>query len=336
MDKLNLILESEKELINKEIQEIERIIERTGYCEIVRMFGKNEFNIELSYPKYFSESNAFLINSSEECFKIQEDFVKLLKNNSLTCNLKIRIVGVTVPFIYLMDSEEDICTYKNVFKILEEVYMKRNLTLGSEKNMLISERYGRIIFSDRSYDREYYQQVIISSHFKNLKYEYNQNTFENICEEFPNLEKRMRFEYSVNISKDREIGKVMTLDEFRNFNVFGVFVNKAIDYILENLLNEESIESVIEEKTDELTDKLYDEITRRKPDYERLFYKYIDLILDYQIVRKALNQIRNPKTRERAVTIIRKLIFKNEIRERVIIFNTCEKIQSMIKLFKNL
>lgn len=335
MDTINIILDFEKELTNNEIREIERIIKRSGYCEIVRMFGRNEFDIEFSYPKYFSESNAFLIDSSEKCFEVQDDFAKLLKSSLLTSNLKIRMVGVAVPFVYLMDSKEDIYTYKNVFKILEEVYRKNNLVFGSERDTL-KRRYDKVIFSDRSYDREYYQQVTISSHFKNLKYEFNQRKFENICEEFPDLKKRIIFEYMLNISKDREIGKVMSLDEFRDFNMFEVFTKKAIDYILENLLDEEKIQMVINEKTNELTDKLADEIARRKLDYERFFYKYIDLILDYQIVRKALNQIKNLKTREGAVTSIRRLIFTNEKIENIIIFNTYEKIQSMIEFFKKL
>ena len=334
MDTINLILKLESELTNKEIQEVEKIIKRTGYCEIVRILERNEFDIVLSYPKYFSETNAFLVNDSRECFEVQENFVKLLKNNLLTYNLKIRIVGVTVPFIYLMDSKEDIYYYKNIFKILEEVYENKNSNFGSERNVIINRKYGEFIFSDRSYDREYYQKVTISSQFESLKSKYDSNTFKNIYDEFPDLKKRMKFEYYLKISKSRGLGKIMTLNEFKNFNIFEIFIEKASDYILENLLNEEKIEKVFDYKIEELTDKFYEERNRKKLNYENFFYKYINLIVDYQVIRKTLKQIRNPKTQEGAITNIRRLIFRTEEKEKIIIFDTYEKIKNMIRFFK--
>lgn len=334
MDTINLILKLENELTNKEIQEVEKIIERTGYCEIVRILGRNEFDIVLSYPRYFSETNAFLINNSRECFEVQEDFVKLLKNNSLTCDLKIRVVGVTVPFIYLMDSKEDIYYYKNIFKILEEVYENKSSTFGSERNVIINKKYGEFIFLDKSYNREYCQKVIISSQFESLKSKFSSNTFRSIYDEFPDLRKRMRIEYFLKISKSRELGKIMTLTEFQNFNIFESFTDKAVEYILENLLNEEKIEKVLEYKIDELTDKFYEERNRKKLNYENFFYKYINLIVDYRVIRRTLKQIKNPKTQEGAITNMRRLIFRTEEKEKIIIFDTYEKIKNMISFFK--
>ena len=71
----------------------------------------------------------------------------------------------------------------------------------------------------------------------------------------------------------------------------------------------------------------------RRIDYERFIYQNINLIIDYSVIRRALNQIENLKTREGAVRIVRRIIRKYEDENNVIIMETRDKIKKIIEFF---
>lgn len=335
MDTINIILDLRKELSNREIREVEKFIERIGYCDVIRPFGTNELDIRFSYPRYFSQTNAFLIKNSDQCFEVQQDFARILQKNPLTREATIRIVRVDVPFTFLMDDEETFYMYKNVFKILAEVYKCENFNSDPKKIMsMLTEKDETLIYADRQDSKNYYQKVMIYDQYKKFKDKSNnKKSFQSICNEFPDLPRRMRIEYSTRVPKNRELGKPMSLEEFETFRVFDIFVPKAIEYILNNLLNEEQIDNILRNKIYELDDRLYHERNSRKIDYERFIYQNIDLIVDYSIIRKALNQIENIKTREGAVRSVRRLIWEYEYENHIIIMETCDKIKKMIDFF---
>ena len=125
----------------------------------------------------------------------------------------------------------------------------------------------------------------------------------------------------------------MSLEEFKNFEVFDIFVPKAIEYILNNILNEEHIDNILRDKMYEIDERLYYERNNRRIDYERFIYQNINLIIDYSVIRRALNQIENLKTREGAVRIVRRIIRKYEDENNVIIMETRDKIKKIIEFF---
>lgn len=335
MDTINIILDLRKELNNREIRDVENFIERTGYCDVIRTIGTNKLDIRFSYPRYFSQTNAFLIKSADECFEVQEDFVRTLQKNTLTRKSIIRIVRADVPFTFLMDKGEEFFMYKNIFKIFAEVYKCENLASDPKKIMsMLTERNETLIYADRPDIKNYNQKVMIYNQYKKFRDKANnKKSFQNICDEFQDLPRRMRIEYSTRVPKNRELGKPMSLEEFKTFKVFDIFVPKAIEYILNNLLNEEHIDSILRDKIYELEDKFCYERDNRKIDYERFIYKNIDLILDYSVIRKALNQIENIKTREGVVRSVRRLIREYERENHIIIMGTCDKIREMIEFF---
>ena len=83
----------------------------------------------------------------------------------------------------------------------------------------------------------------------------------------------------------------------------------------------------------EIDERLYYERNNRRIDYERFIYQNINLIIDYSVIRRALNQIENLKTREGAVRIVRRIIRKYEDENNVIIMETRDKIKKIIEFF---
>lgn len=335
MDTINIIVDLRKELSNREIRDVEDFIEGLGYCDVIKTIGTNELDIRFSYPRYFSQTNAFLIKSADECFEVQEDFVKILQKNPLTREAVIRIVRADVPFTFLMDKGEEFFMYKNIFKIFAEVYKCENLASDPKKIMsMLTEKDETLIYADRPDIKNYNQKIMIYNQYKKFRDKpNNRESFQNICNEFPDLPRRIRIEYSTRVPKNRKLGKIMSLEEFKNFEVFDIFVPKAIEYILNNLLNEEHIDNILRDKMYEIDERLYQERNNRKIDYERFIYQNINLIVDYSVIRRVLNQIENIKTREGAVSTVRRLILKYEYENNTIIMDTYDKIKKIIEFF---
>lgn len=334
MDTINIILNLNEELKSREIEEVEEYIEKTGYCDVLRSYGTRELNIRLSYPRYFSKTNAFLIKSADECFEVQEDFVRVLQSNPLTRNSTIRIVRADVPFTFIMDKGEEFYMYKNIFKILAEVYSYEYPNSDPKRIMsMLKEREETLIYSDNQDSRNYYQRVMIYDQWKKFRDKYSKNDFEQLCREFPNLIRRIRIEYSVRVSKNRSLGREMSLNKFEEFNIFNTYVPKAIDYVLDNLLNEKHIDDILNDKTDEVEKMFFEEKKRGKIYYENFIYKNLDLIVDYSIIRQILNQIENIKTREGAIRVVRQILRRYEEKSGLIIMKTYHKIEKMIDFF---
>lgn len=338
MDTINIILTLEEELSGREIDEVERLIKNTGYCDIIRTYNNTgSLDIRLSYPRYFSKTNAFLIRTADECFEVQEDFVKILKRNPLTRNSTIRLVRADVPFTFFMNKNEKFHMFKNIFRIFAEVYTYQNLTANPKKILdMLNEKEETLIYSDRADIKNYYQKIMIYNQWKKFRDKYNPKEFKKICEEFPDLSRRIRIEYSIRVSKNRRLSKEMDLEQFECFNIYNEFVPKAIEYILENILNEEIIEQVLDDKMYELKEYFYNEKRNKRIDYKEFIYMYSDLIVDYCVIRKVLNHIENEKTREGGVTRVRCLIREFESKNEIIIMESYNIILDMIEFFKNL
>lgn len=335
MDTINIVLELNQELNSRELEEVEDFIERTGYADVLRINNRaNSLNIRLSYPRYFSRTNAYLISSIDECFEVQENFIRTLLKNELTRYSTVRLVRVDIPFTYIMRDSEEFYMYKNIFKIFAEVYKLQNVNCDpKEINDILKGRTETLIYADRTDHKNYYQKIMIYNPYKKFRDKYSRTEFEKICREFPNLSKRIRIEYSIRVSSQRTLGRKMSLEDFGNFNIYGTFLSKAVDYILDNLLNKELIDQVLDDKTFELKEYYYQEIQYKKIDYEKFIYKYSDLILDYKVLRNVLNEIYIRKTREGAVTKTKKLIEIYEAKHGIIILDSYNIIDEIRNLF---
>lgn len=268
---------------------------------------------------------------------MQEDFVKILKRNPLTRNSTIRLVRADVPFTFFMNKNEEFHMFKNIFRIFAEVYTYQNPRANPKKILdMLNEKEETLIYSDRADIKNYYQKIMIYNQWKKFRDKYNPKEFKKICEEFPDLPRRIRIEYSIRVQKNRRLSKEMDLEQFECFNIYNEFVPKAIEYILENILNEEIIEQVLDDKMYELKEYFYNKKRNKRIDYKEFIYMYSDLIVDYCVIRKVLNHIENEKTREGGVTRVRRLIREFESKNEIIIMESYNIILDMIEFFKNL
>ena len=98
-----------------------------------------------------------------------------------------------------------------------------------------------------------------------------------------------------------------------------------------NQLTEEIIKNLItiqnKLKNSIIKKAIIDYVLHEAINYENFIYKEIEHIYDYEIIRRALKLcIENQKTREKATTAIRKVLFKYEDDENIIMMDTYKKI----------
>lgn len=303
------------------------------YCDVLRFESENEIIVKISYPRYYFGNNAYIIRQGYECLDVQEHFIKNIKQSSLLRNLdEIVLTRVDIPFTYLMNEFERFSDYINIFKVMGEVYYKRN-PQGRPKAYedLISEEKETIIYSDSKTASGYNKRVIIYNQYLNLKSKLEPEEMERILKSFPDLEDRMRIEVSKRIRR-----KAYSMLEFAEADLFSDYKNKYRKYIFDNLLNLDEIERVYKKRIDELAYQLIEDRKSSNFTYEKFILNEIKDIYDYEILRQAINKVcSNIKTRENAVTTVRKIIFEYEKRRKIIIMKTGEKLERIGNYIRN-
>jgi hypothetical protein len=111
-------------------------------------------------------------------------------------------------------------------------------------------------------------------------------------------------------------------------------------YLLKNMFDMELIDEIYEELTNELEQDLEDSRNpfnnKKKINYEVFIYKGIDDIYDYETLRRAVKmQISNVKTRENAITSIRKILSEYEEENEIIIKDTYKAILAIRETIEN-
>ena len=106
-----------------------------------------------------------------------------------------------------------------------------------------------------------------------------------------------------------------------------MFIKKKVNFYI----TEVEVNEFYEIKAVELAERL---LTYRNEvsnfTYETFIYKEIEYIYDYEIIRRALKIcIDNLKTREKAVTAIRKVLMTYQLNEQIIVMDTYETIRQM-------
>ena len=141
----------------------------------------------------------------------------------------------------------------------------------------------------------------------------------------------MRIEVSKRIRR-----KPFSMTEFAEEDFFSHYKNEYQKYIFSNLLNLDEIEKVYEKNIEELTFQLAKDRKSSNFTYEKFILNEIKDIYDYEILRQAINKACDSiKTRESAVTTVRKIISEYEKRRKVIIMKTGEKLERIGNYIKN-
>ncbi len=179
----------------------------------------------------------------------------------------------------------------------------------------------------------YNSKITIYNQYKNLMAKtFNDIEVNNLIREYKGLKYRMRIEVSKRIQR-----KEFTVKEFGIFDIFGEYAESFKNYILENILDMETIDKIYEELASGLVDKLEAHRTfSRNFNYENFIYREIDNIYDYEILRRAVKKLNNNvKTRENAITAIRKVLLEYEREKGIIVMNTYEAILDIRETIEN-
>lgn len=307
-----------------------------SFCDLIEVFrGRRDRGliIKISYPRYYYGNNAYLVTSKSKCLEVQEYFVNFIQEDTMFKEIvsDIQLTRVDIPFTYYMRKGLDFNSYSNIFRILALVYNEKKGASAKGYENLVVGKYETVIYSDNGKtDKSSNNRLMIYNQYQNLKTKLREENFENTLKDYPDLKSRMRLEVAKRIRR-----KEFSLDEFKNFDILSEYFQSYKKYILDNVLDKEIIDKIYTEKAIELAELLKEEREASDFKYEVFILKYYDNIYDYKILRKALEiAIPNDKTRERAITRVRKVLIESEEREEVTImdiYSVLCKIRSCIK-----
>lgn len=311
--------------------------------------SNNYLNVILSYPRYFYSTNAYLISKNEECLKVNNNFITYLRNyiiestginsmvylNYFENNIGIKIIRVDTPFTYYMSAEETFYSYKNVYKLLSNIYVYNNRKCNPKNyDKFLNNEIETLILADTSNVRSYNSKITIYNQFNKMAdfYQNNFNIFEQIIKDYPDLQNRIRIEVSKRIRRDP-----FSPEEFRTFSVFE-YTYKFVDYALENMFNGTVLNLVIEQQKEKLKYLLLQEKHFNKNfSYENFIYKYMEEIWDYDILRKAIMETStNSNSGYCACYTVKGILYKLEQNRRILFLGVIERIHNLINYFNQI
>lgn len=325
-------------IIYENLQEMSRYIKSIkssygyNYCDCLEISDKGNLIVKVSYPRFYAGVNAYLVSNSNECMKVQHEFCLAIWNHQLLCDAEIILNRVDIPFTFYMNPEYNFNSYRKVYQIFDYIYRKKNIKSNPKAYTNIKEfKPETLIYSDTPNTSGYNKRIMIYDQYNNLKVKTErEESFYAIESKYGDLFKRMRIEVAKRIQR-----KGFTVEEFNQFNIFREYSTKYKKYILDNILDLNEVCNFYNEKAYELANKLLTYREANNFNYENFIYKEIENIYDYEIIRRALKLcIENQKTREKAVTAIRKVLLSYQLNENIIImetYNTIESIRNIIE-----
>lgn len=349
MDTIQLegIFEEGAEFSRKEEEVIRRTLDGLespfgfSYCDVLKsgvIYGRNETKIivKLSFPRFYFENNAHLITTYAECAEVQKHFVKQLKEDKLLSKIKaIRVTRVDIPFTYLIEEGKNFYDYTNVFKVLALAFTKtyKEIEVKSIVDTL-KKREQTIIYADTPTISAYNKKITIYNQMKNLDSKNREPIdMERTLEKYPDLPRRMRIEMSKRIKR-----KEMTLKEFGKYELFKEYLKKYKRELKELLFDEELLDRVYEEGVENLSEILEEEKEYRGNSftYKKFVSEYEGDIYDYKFLKGAVkNVVLKQKTRESAITEIRKELNIQEERKGLIVIGVHKIIEDIADTIKN-
>ena len=307
------------------------------YCDVLEEARGRDRGliIKISYPRYYYGNNAYLVTSKSKCLEVQEYFVNFIQEDTMFKEIvsDIQLTRVDIPFTYYMRKGLDFNSYSNIFRILALVYNEKKGASAKGYENLVVGKYETVIYSDNGKtDKSSNNRLMIYNQELNLRNKLSEEEFERVSKDYPDLISRMRLEVAKRIRR-----KGFSLDEFKNFDILSEYFQQYKNYILENILNKDDLEQIYNEKAEEVAKKLADERDRRTFTYKNFIYRNFYAIGDYEILRRAVKiAIPKGKTRESAITTIRKILGEYESSTTVKVMNNYSTITEMREYIKSL
>ena len=315
-------------------KDINGIISSYGYryCDCLEISKNTNFIVKISFPRFFAGTNAFLINNKTQCAQVQMEFSYNLSSHPVLYDAKIKLDRVDIPFTFMMSLDYDFNSYRKVYQVLDYVYRKKNLNSNSMAYTNVSEyEPGTIIYSDHPQRAKYNKRVMFYDQYNNLRSKTEEEKFSGIVLEYDGLSRRLRIEMASRIKR-----VPVSIQDFPDYPIFSTYLPQFKEHILYSLFDLNEVNNFYNEKSVELANKIlrYREETTNFL-YETFIYKEVERIHDYEIIRRALKIcIDNIKTREKAITVIRKVLFKYQLNENVIVMDTYNTIVEMKRVIE--
>lgn len=289
MDTINVRYKFTRELTREEF-----VLLKTNYhyIENISMSRRESctYNIGFSVPKFFSDTNVYLVNSSD--FNI---FKKAVMSIFGPITISAIVTRVDTPFTYLMQPNESFNDYAHIFRLLSYAYYASN-NKGSFKNFedtLTQTKECYRLGNSTNINKSNFK-INIYDQYKKLEdsdTSYGKRKFKKIEQEFPDLSRRIRLEVSRKVNRSLET--FYYEDEY----------SESYNSLKKTIFNEENISVILEDILE---------------DYSNLFTKYghfIESIIfhggyfEYDLFRKFLkNMTSNPKTLETRITKARRFL----------------------------
>ena len=306
----------------------------------------NYLNVILSYPKYFYFTNAYLISRNEECLEVNNHFINYIRNyivqstginssyylNYFENNIGITITRVDTPFTYFMNAGETFHSYKNVYKILGNIYSYNNSNCNPKNyNNFLKNEIETLIFTDTANVRAFNSKITIYNQFNKMAdyYQNNSNVFGKIIKDYPDLQSRIRIEISKKIRR-----KSFSPEEFRTFSIFE-YVYKFADYALENMFNGTILNLILVQQKEKLKNLLmYEKQVNNNFNYKNFVINNLEEIWDYEILRQAIMETSNTcDSGYQACSTARSVLLETWQDKGIIFFGVIKKIYTMIEYF---
>ncbi len=302
------------------------------YCDYLEISKTGNLIIKISYPRFFDGINVFLISNSMECLQVQYDFCSKIFNHPLLCDAELILNRIDIPFTFMMGINYNFNSYKKIYQVLNYVYKKKNEKANPKAYTDIEKfKAETLIYADTLNISAYNSKITIYDQYENIKTKTaDEQDFLNITSKYDYLCKRMRIEVSKRVQR-----KGFTIEEFSQFNIFKEYSWKYKNYILENFFDLNEVENFYNENAQYLARRLSICREARNFNYRNFIYMEINNIYDYEIIRRALNLcIDNVKTKENAITEVRKTLIDYQLNENIIVMATYATIKEIKEIIE--
>ena len=281
------------------------------YCDFIKLNSNYEFNIKVSYPRFFKGINAFLLENPLLCKQVNLHLVNSLKEILSIFNYTLRdisLIRVDIPFTYYMKDNLDFDKYFNVFRILSHVYYNTRISTTISPNVkgiidMLSTNIETVTFTSARGSGGNKEITIYNQYLNIERKTSSPSQFEEYMDLYPNLKKRIRIEVSKRINRGN-----FSPDGFAYFDILGTYGEQCKDFLLKYLFNKKQLEIVYNLFYQDLDNsfKRYF-FTYGRINYINWLHMNKELLIDYDVIRAVLvNNIPNYKTLESAITTVRK------------------------------
>lgn len=209
--------------------------------------------------------------------------------------------------------------YENIYRVFDMVYREKNLNSNPKMISTIRDKQVETLnYTDTRVVGNYNSKIMVYDQYKNLKDKLEDFQLNRTLKQFPDLSRRMRLEVSKRISR-----KPFTLDYFSKYDIHREYYPKFKEYLLTNFLDFDVIEEIYDCYAEQLAEAL--RLNRGHNDfkYEIFILNNIRNIFDYEVIKRALKiAIENVKTREGAITAVRKILREYQSNTHIIAMET--------------